>query len=445
MPMVEVIFPRLLSPFAAQVGQLAQQFAAFERAPPAQQAQLRDRQLSAMVMHAKRACPYWRERLAPFTGQFNFADLPVLTRSDLQTHAAALVAEPGTALPHTTHMVVAQTSGSTGTPVSVTKGLPLFNLLYQAQYLRLHAWHALDATQDLLVVKDLPEGVQAGGWGQTLSEAGPTGRAWSKNLVAHDAEEIWEWVLTQPAPYLFTSPSMALRLAEIARADSRRRHLQAVVTFGEVVRAEHRAAVAAAFGARLIDRYSSEEMGWLAFQCPRHDHYHALSGTAHLEIVDEDNRPVAAGETGRVLVTALHQYAMPIIRYDIGDHAVAGQPCDCGIHLPVIQEILGRERSFIRLPNGTTRLARLTGEYWRSIAPVREYRLVQYADGEIEAFVTTERSLLAAEIHALENMLLSRLHPDLKVRITPVAHIDWDARWKRLDVLRVDRLRGDAL
>jgi len=102
--MVEVIFPRLLSPFAAQVGQLAQQFAAFERAPPAQQAQL-----SAMVMHAKRACPYWRERLAPFTGQFNFADLPVLTRSDLQTHAAALVAEPGTALPHTTHTVLLTT------------------------------------------------------------------------------------------------------------------------------------------------------------------------------------------------------------------------------------------------------------------------------------------------------------------------------------------------
>ena len=76
-------------------------------------------------------------------------------------------------------------------------------------------------------------------------------------------------------------------------------------------------------------------------------------------------------------------------------------------------------RSFIRLPNGTTRLARLTGEYWRSLAPVREYRLVQYADGEIEAFVTTERSLLA--------------------------RIEWQARWKRLDVLRVDRFRGDAL
>ena len=102
-------------------------------------------------------------------------------------------------------------------------------------------------------------------------------------------------------------------------------------------------------------------------------------------------------------------------------------------------------RSFIRLPNGTTRLARLTGEYWRSLAPVREYRLLQYADGEIQAFVTTERSLLATELHALENRLLSRLHPDIKVRITPLARIEWEARWKRLDVLRLDRLRGDAL
>ena len=102
-------------------------------------------------------------------------------------------------------------------------------------------------------------------------------------------------------------------------------------------------------------------------------------------------------------------------------------------------------RSFIRLPNGTTRLARLTGEYWRSLAPVRKYRLLQYADGEIQAFVTTEHSLLATELHALENRLLIRLHPDIKVRITPLARIEWEARWKRLDVLRLDRLRGDAL
>jgi phenylacetate-CoA ligase len=55
-------------------------------------------------------------------------------------------------------------------------------------------------------------------------------------------------------------------------------------------------------------------VGWIAFQCPRHDHHHALTASTHVEIVDDDNRAVAPGQEGRVLVTSMHSHAMPIIR-----------------------------------------------------------------------------------------------------------------------------------
>jgi phenylacetate-CoA ligase len=111
--------------------------------------------------------------------------------------------------------------------------------------------------------------------------------------------------------------------------------------------------------------------------------------------------------------------------------------------LPVIKEILGRERSLVVLPDGTSRLARLTGEYWSAIAPVTEYRVVQYSDGELEAFVVPARPLAASEISAMENMLREKLHAALKVRVTPVDRIEWESRWKRVDVARVNRLRGE--
>ncbi len=443
--MSPIAFPRLLSPVSAQILTLLPQLAAFERQPPAAQAQAQSRQLAALLRHAQRHSPFWRERLAPFDKAMRLHDLPVLSRADLQARADEIRCEKGTPLPLGTATFTAQTSGSTGTPVRVTKSAPLYNILYQAQALRHQAWHKMDTNLDAIAIRDAQDGVRDKPWGLVPAETGSRARCFVMNMIEHPAEDIWKWLRTLKAPYLTTTAAMVLRLAELAAAD--RDHgfrLDAVMTFGEVVRPEHRRAAREAFGARIVDRYSSEEVGWMAFQCPRHDHYHALSATTLVEVVDDDDRPVAPGEEGRVLVTSMHSYAMPIIRYDIGDRAVAGEPCDCGIRLPVIKEILGRERSFVMLPDGSTRLARLTGEYWREIAPVREYRVVQYRDGEIEGFVTTERPPSAEEIQAMEAMLRDRLHPSLKVRVTPVERIDWNSRWKRLDIARVDHLRGEA-
>jgi phenylacetate-CoA ligase len=443
--MKAIAFPNVLSPVAAQVMWVERQIAAFEKLPPAAQAEARNRQLTVLVRHAKAHSPYWRDKLAAFTTSVRFEDLPILSRQDLQIHGAALRCPQETPLPNITKLIVARSSGSTGAPVEVTKGNPLYQIFYSAQAIRQNAWHGLDVTRDVLAIRDSPDGINNGAWGSVPGEIGPTGRAFVKNMVEHSPEAIWEWMREQTAPYVVTTAAMVLRLAQIALADKQHsRRFEAFMTFGEAVRPEHRQAARDAFGARIIDRYSSEEVGWMAFQCPRHDHYHALTATTHLEIVDDDNRPVAPGQEGRVLVTSMHSYAMPIIRYDIGDRAIAGGSCDCGIKLPVIREILGRERSLILLPDGTSRLARLTGEYWRTIAPVTEYRVVQYADGEVEAFVVAQRPLAAEEIRAMEAMLRETLHAALKVRVTPVEHIRWDSRWKRIDVTRVNRLRGEV-
>ena len=443
--MKSIAFPNLLSPLASQVMWVERQIAAFEKQSPAAQSEARNRQLTAIVRHAKAHSPYWRDKYAPFNTAVGFEALPVLSRSELQAHATALRCPPAT-LPHMTKLFTARSSGSTGKPVEVVKGNPLYHVFYQAQAIRQTKWHGLDMTRDVLAIRDSPDEVKNHAWGSIPAEFQQTGRALVKNMVEHSPETIWEWLREQTAPYIVTTAAMILRLAQLALADKQHSpRFDVIMTFGEAVRPEHRKAARDAFGARILDRYSSEEVGWMAFQCPRHDHYHALTPTTHVEIVDDDNRPVAPGEEGRVLVTSMHSYAMPLIRYDIGDRAIAGHDCDCGIRLPVIKEILGRERSLVVLPDGTSRLARLTGEYWTAIAPVIEYRVVQYTDGEIEAFVVAARTLTAGEIGAMENMLRDKLHAALKVRITPVERINWESRWKRVDVARVNRLRGETV
>ena len=110
-----------------------------------------------------------------------------------------------------------------------------------------------------------------------------------------------------------------------------------------------------AWGVPLSDMYSGREVGYLALQCPQHDHYHVMSEGNFLEVLGDDGRPCQPGETGRVVVTTLHNYVMPLIRYEIGDFAEVGEPCPCGRGLPVLTRILGRQQNMLTLPTGESR------------------------------------------------------------------------------------------
>jgi phenylacetate-CoA ligase len=438
-------FPRVLPPGAAVVMDVHQQLQAFERLPLDAQQKMHVQQLGRLMSHAWRHSPFWRERLASVSertpggkGIVSLSMLPVLTRNDLQGAFEAMRAHLPGWKPNMVHQT--RTSGSTGRPVRSERFLPLYWPLHCAMLLTDNRWHRRDADQPIAVIVDAPDGRHPA-WDDVSRMLGHEGPTHLRNLIEHDPDTLVPWLADVKARYLATTPTMAMRLAEIAIARGVRISLAQIITFGETVKPELRQIVQNAFGARVTDRYSCEELGALALQCPKHDHYHVMAASVIVEIVDDQGHPCPPGEPGRVLLTGLQSFAMPLIRYEVGDYAEWGEPCDCGLTLPVIARIWGRERSFIRLPDGSLRLARLTGEYWREIAPVGEYRVVQYADGLIEAFVTCHRPLTDAEHGAMKAMLQKVLGHPFEVLVTQCENIEWGSRWKREDVVRVDHLR----
>jgi phenylacetate-CoA ligase len=262
-----------------------------------------------------------------------------------------------------------------------------------------------------------------------------------RNMMEHEPEALLDWLTREKPHFLVTSPSMVARLAELTRRDSVPLSIEQVITFGEVVTPETRVMCKDVFGAKITDRYSCEELGWIALQCPINDHYHVSAATAMIEIVDDFGRACAVGEAGRVLVTGLHSYAMPLIRYEIGDYAEWGEPCDCGITLPVIRQIWGRKRNFVHLPHGGVRLARLAGEHWRGIAPIREYRLVQYLDYSIDAFVRCDEPLTRDQEERITGMIQRVLGYPFDILVRRSQKIDWGPNWKREEFVHVERHR----
>lgn len=447
-----------LPPAATRILNLAAQLDAFERLPAAEQDRRQLGSLRTLLRHARDFSPFWRDRLAAAgvdpdrplregeTALDLIRDLPVLTRAVLQEQGSALKARaPWMA---EDKIAVARTSGSTGMPVAVERYLPMHQPLYTALAFLDNRWHGRDSRRPIAIAKDMADAVLPN-WGPLYKALGHPGIAHCRNMIEHAPEDILSWLAALGVPYMVTTPALARRLAELVLSGQPGPvGLEQVITFGETVTPQLRAQVRQAFGARVIDRYSCEEIGWIAFQCPAHEQrYHALTASVLVEILDEVGRPCLPGQPGRVVLTALHGLAMPLIRYEIGDYAEwapGEEVCTCGRTLPALGALYGRARSFIRMPDGSVRLARLTGEYWRGIAPVRDYRVVQYSDGQIEAFVEAERKLVPEELEALRAMLHQVLGHPLPAIVTQTDRIDWGHRWKRQDVTRLDRPRGAA-
>ena len=115
-----------------------------------------------------------------------------------------------------------------------------------------------------------------------------------------------------------------------------------VVSSAAMLSDEMREKIEKVFGTKVCNFYGSREANNLAGEC-REGLMHVLAFHNCIEVLNSLNHPVKEGEEGKVIVTNLHNYSMPFIRYDIGDMAVLGPSrCKCGNPLPTLKKISGR-------------------------------------------------------------------------------------------------------
>lgn len=96
--------------------------------------------------------------------------------------------------------------------------------------------------------------------------------------------------------------------------------IQGIVASSEMLFDETRQTMADAFGCRCYSRYSNQENGIIGQDDLENNTF--ILNEAHyvVEILEMDcDQPATQGEVGRIVVTDLYNYAMPMIRYDTGD------------------------------------------------------------------------------------------------------------------------------
>jgi phenylacetate-CoA ligase len=144
-------------------------------------------------------------------------------------------------------------------------------------------------------------------------------------------------------------------------------------------------------------------------------------------------RPAKPGERGELVGTALHSFAMPFIRFRLGDVVTRGpQPCACGRPGSTLSAVQGRMIDYFRLPGG--RLLHpyeLSTVLLRELEPwIRQYQLTQEREDRVVLRVAPRGELPAERLARVREDLGRILGPGVTCAVATVPRIDVERNGK---------------
>jgi phenylacetate-coenzyme A ligase PaaK-like adenylate-forming protein len=398
-----------------------------------------NRQLTNLLKHVHTRSAFWRKRMPSRMigyGMLNY--LPVQSREDVADQVrleGALLANDRNA-PVSTYA----STGSTGTPVKIytSQENGYYNLLRGlAQYFINDL--SLDETRVQISppirtakLKNASLAVDT-----SRSWAGPLSKVFrnrqSKQIVYRNDDALIKELLREPVGYL-VSPSRYVEILLDAGGIDLVKKLGIRLWFHlsdyrdpEVVK------ILADLGVRSLSNYSAGEIGPIAYECTKHQGCFHVAHTNVLVECDPELTVSYNGATlGRLLITHLHSYATPIIRYDIGDFGQVENKCRCGHDGPTISNIFGRGKHFMRLPDGKLRPFYLSTRLLQEIVAFKECRVRQPNNETITIEIGGRDSLTADEENKVKEVLLKITDPSFTIVIKTTKEIDWSSSPKRL-------------
>ena len=392
----------------------------------------RDARVRKMVRHAYANVPYYRSlfdehcvRPSQIRGADDLHLIPVSTRSMIQEASIKDRLARGVNEPR---LLVRKTTGSTGQCLVVKRTWA------EEQVLNFFRWRAIRAyglrRTDVIgvprvrVPKD-PNDIQLP---RKLADAV---RFYRKAIVdlrstTDDVGKLhsmrsqvimgWPTVLSEMAP----------RWATLRETSGESNPVRFVITGGEVLTPAARAQIESGFDAPVRDMYGAHEFSLVAWQCAVTGLYHLSDETHYAEVLREGVH-AAPGESGELIVTGLHSFAMPFIRYKLGDVVVQGDgPCTCGSPFTTIAQVKGRAADFLMLPNGKrVHPQDLARESFFAAPWIRQLQVVQEEIGRFRLLVVPQRPPSDEEVAAIRPALVDFIG-DVRFEVTLVDRIDRD-------------------
>jgi len=357
-------------------------------APPDMANVLRGAMLETMLRHAKAASSFYAQRipqtlLEPGAPPALWRTLRLLTKDELRAELQGIQISNPPAFAGATRE--AWTSGSTGSPLHCrVSALADYasNLVLQ----RLYRWWDVDPSLDLINItldragyRDRPPVETLQGW-----HPADTRGKYHRLTVSTGLDAQLDRIVELKPAYMKT---FATHLGALAtRAKERRLDVAFKLIFsgGGPLPDDERALVAEVFKCSVADVYGCEEIGIVAAGCPQCGAYHPALELTHFEVLRDDGAPAQHGDKCRVVATPFLNFAMPLVRYELGDFVELGQGGQCPNGTLSLRRIIGRRKNMFTLPDGRKFWPYVALAEIAKLGPIARFRFVQTSPSTVE-------------------------------------------------------------
>jgi phenylacetate-CoA ligase len=308
--------------------------------------------LKKVIAHAYEYVPYYRKifegnKLTPhdITRKEDLQRLPILTKRDIKNNFNDLISRRH----KRNQLKLGHTSGTTGAPLEILWDRPV-DILHNAAIWRHRNWagfHFGDRYATLLGRVIVP-----------IRQKRPSfyrvNKPWNQYLFSsfHLSEENLKYYFDDfsrlDIKYMEAYPSTAYILAKYLEQHNLYCEMRAIVTSSETLLPIQREIIEERFKCRVYDYYGMAERVMFSGECEMHSGHHVHMEYGITEITDDSDNPVSIGTPGKLVLTGLHNYGMPLIRYEIGDvSAFKKEKCGCGRTLPLLESVTTKAEDIV--------------------------------------------------------------------------------------------------
>ncbi len=190
--------------------------------------------------------------------------------------------------------------------------------------------------------------------------------------------------------------------------------LKAIITSAEQLFDYQRDLLQEVFHCETFSHYGAWELPAIASECPEHSGYHIAAENVIVEVIDNEGKLLPAGEEGRIIATNLHNYAMPFIRYDIGDiGALSDQACPCGRGLPLLAKLSGRTADNLSTRSGRVIPGTALPRKFFAFLGVEQWQTVQESYEQVKVKLVLDQEYSQEHRDKITREVISRYKPIL--------------------------------
>lgn len=301
--------------------------------------------LLALLHHAKESTIYYRDKIpSDIHSVSHLGKIPLLDKESIRKNPLHFISSRFCGLKRSK-----TTGGSTGAPVTIVKNN--FGMAKElAATWRGYHWAGVNIGDKQARFWGVPMDKKARLRAKLIDLVTNRVRLSAFSFSEKNMEGYVELIKRERPKYFYGYVSMIKQFAQYVDKQKLGKvfNLTCVITTSEVLTPADRQYISTVFDCPVYNEYGCGEIGTIAHECS-HGKLHISAENMIVEILDNNGNASPEGESGEIVVTDLTNYSMPLIRYRMKDFgSLSHEKCACGIDLPILANIYGREYDIVQ-------------------------------------------------------------------------------------------------